>query len=134
MATNENVTWRQSTIGRKPEPAAPMAMPVIALSAIGVGAHPLLAELLEQRRDRVGGHVEDRLVLAHLLGDRFEAALRVSLLSHESGFQVQSAKISSSAACGLGKALASEKATERSMAASISASIVLHSSSLNWPC
>jgi hypothetical protein len=37
MATKQKVTCRQSQIGRMPEPAAPIAMPVIALSAIGVG-------------------------------------------------------------------------------------------------
>jgi hypothetical protein len=36
MATKAKVTCRQSTMGRKPEPAAPIAMPVSAPSAIGV--------------------------------------------------------------------------------------------------
>jgi hypothetical protein len=36
IATKQNVTCRQSTIGRNPQPAAPIAMPVSAASVIGV--------------------------------------------------------------------------------------------------
>jgi hypothetical protein len=36
MATKENVTMPQWTIGRKPQPAAPRPMPVITDSEIGV--------------------------------------------------------------------------------------------------
>jgi hypothetical protein len=36
MATNENVTIRQLTMGRTPQPAAPRPMPVSTASEIGV--------------------------------------------------------------------------------------------------
>jgi len=36
MATKENVTIRQFTMGRKPEPAAPRPMPVSTASEMGV--------------------------------------------------------------------------------------------------
>ena len=36
MATNENVTIRQFTMGRKPQPAAPSPMPVSTDSEMGV--------------------------------------------------------------------------------------------------
>ena len=60
--------------GGSREPAAPIAMPVIAASAIGVALIRLSAELLEQRRDRVGRHVEDLGIAPHLLGDGLDAA------------------------------------------------------------
>ena len=46
IATKQNVTCRQSTIGRKPQPAAPIAMPVSAASVIGVALIRCCAELL----------------------------------------------------------------------------------------
>src|SRR5439155_20053647 len=43
---------------------------------------PLGAELLQQRRQRIGRHVEDLGVAPHLLGDGFEGGLVIRQLSH----------------------------------------------------
>ena len=57
-------------------------MPVSAASVIGVALIRVGAELLEQRRKRVGRHVEDLRIAPHLLGDRLDGGLVVGQLSH----------------------------------------------------
>ena len=49
---------------------------------IGVALIRGRAELLEQRRQRVGRHVEDLRIAPHLLGDRLERGLVVCQLAH----------------------------------------------------
>ena len=43
---------------------------------------PLRAELLQQRRKRVGRHVEDLGIAPHLFGNRFDGGLVIGQLSH----------------------------------------------------
>src|SRR4051794_5995792 len=90
---------------------------------------PLVTELLEQWRQRIGGHVEDLGIAPHLLGDGLERGLAICELSHrlilESVLQWgrQAEKTSSVACSGKGNGLASAKAMAASRAPMMSSSM-----------